>query len=73
MTKSHQTFRKRQRERAVRDKAQRKRERREQRKIEKKDFPFGDSDPFAVDLAPTEADLPPEYETESDTLPPTDN
>jgi hypothetical protein len=38
MAKSQQTFRKRQRERMLREKAQQKRARREQRRLEKKPF-----------------------------------
>ena len=73
MTKSHQTFRKRQRERAVRDKAERKRQRREQRRTEKKDSPLDGSDLSSFSLDQTEADSPPDYETEDPTVPPTDN
>ncbi|MGH9863492.1 MAG: hypothetical protein ACRD35_08720 [Candidatus Acidiferrales bacterium] len=73
MTKSHQTFRKRQRERAVRDKAQRKRERREQRRVEKKDSPLDASDLSSFSLHQTEAEPPADNESEDPALPPTDN
>lgn len=73
MAKSHQTFRKRQRERALRDKAQRKRERREQRRTQKKESPVVVSEPPTVTLMEAGGDSTAGYEPEGQTLPPTDN
>lgn len=50
MAKSYQTFRKRQRERQLREKAQLKRERRQQRREEKKDLPAPESPTLEANL-----------------------
>ena len=54
--KSRQTFRKRQRERALREKAQRKHERRQQRQNEKKESPTVVPEPSTVSLTRTEVE-----------------
>lgn len=72
MRKSHQTFRKRQRERALRDKAQRKRELREQRRNQKKESDVVVPEPSTVSLMGTEVESTAGTEPEGQTLPPTD-
>jgi hypothetical protein len=73
MAKTHPTFRKRQRERALREKAQRKRERRAQRRDQKKESPGVVPEPSPVGPVPTEMGSTAGYEPEGETLPPADN
>lgn len=73
MGKSQETFRKRQRERALRDKAHHKREQREQRRNQKKESQVVVPEPSTVRLMQTEVGSTAGCEPEGQTLPPTDN
>jgi len=72
MAKSQQTFRKRQRERKLREKAQLKRERRERRRNEKKRSQALVPRPFTGQANPTGVGPAAGDKPEGETLPPTD-